>query len=980
MTYMYPSYYKLLDFDQERTPLAGKYGLMLYKHNHAGEPPLTWDNRLLTQVGEYDYTVAKSAKMRLRGIPALFIPGNAGSARQVRSVATEAWRYFYETAPAMHDGSREPWSKPIDFFTVDLNEEFSAFHGQLLLDQARYVNEAIAYILSLYKDNPEAGSDFPLPSSVLIIGHSMGGIVARSLFTVDNYLPGSVNTILTLATPHMIPPLAIDYAVTELYNKIEEFWRQGFEGPHSALANVSLVSILGGNQDITVNSDSGNIHHLVPQSHGFAVFTTSIPDAWVGSDHLSILWCNQVVKAIAEALVQVVDARNQDQVKPLGERMKRFRGRLLTGASEGHLHGTSPSRTNEEETISLMGVGHSFEETPANIWALPPKPKSSGASGSHLYITKVPKERSDLDTFSLLMSCQPGTPNCGLDILLCNDGTSRDSENDNPTSITFSCQRNSIGLVPVPASTRSSTMPLYESGDRSTGQEFWYGSKRSSDFDGIQYVVIEDRRSTSGQKVKGKFLITEFKNEASTVETVETTFVDLLWNGLSRSKFPSKPSLVSTLRLPNVDNSLLAYSIIVEEPKCQGSRQGRFAPMMKQSSWTMNEDKYAVNLAAPSSRIDINFHGDLPYFERVFLRPDENKGIDLKFWTDPTCSGQLSFRLTVDIYGSLGKVLIRYRTAFLVFTYMVIVLALRAQIQGWGEHGVVRPFGTVLSQLSRTKFVKFSGLLAVFSLLQSLFNSSAMVFFGSLPAAGWFNDALLGRNDMFFWFLSPIFFQVSIGIVAFVWFLLNSIVRFVAVLVGMVRREGSELQDQRGHGGKVAIAVMCILVATVLPYQFAFTATVVALIVVNARALSSSSSHAAWNQFHFAMTILVAFFFLLPFCVPALMVWIRNGAVGWWRSFDTDHRVDYVAPFMILVEGLGRGGALTEALWKRYGRITVLLLDGMLACLVVVGVRSSWQVYFLTRLWAIWLVVVRVLEVQILGARRRTGQEHDKQA
>ena len=73
----------------------------------------------------------------------------------------------------------------------------------------------------------------------------------------------------------------------------------------------------------------------------------------------------------------------------------------------------------------------------------------------------------------------------------------------------------------------------------------------------------------------------------------------------------------------------------------------------------------------------------------------------------------------------------------------------------------------------------------------------------------------------------------------------------------------------------------------------------------------------AWNRFHFVMSILVMFFFLLPFCVPALMVWIRNFAIGWFKSFDSDHRVDYVLPFLIFVEGLSHGFSLDIGSCKR---------------------------------------------------------------
>lgn len=208
--------------------------------------------------------------------------------------------------------------------------------------------------------------------------------------------------------------------------------------------------------------------------------------------------------------------------------------------------------------------------------------------------------------------------------------------------------------------------------------------------------------------------------------------------------------------------------------------------MMKQSSWTLNEDKYAVNIVSKDSGVDINFHGDLPYFNRVLL--GANEGIDLQLWTDPTCSEQLSLTLTVDKYGSLGKLVIRYRTTVLVFTFMVVVLTLRTQISDWSVDGTFKPFGVVLSESAKWTFWQFSLVLGIFSGLQSL-RSKAMVHVDLMAEShsrqwgAWFDDALLGRNDPIFWFLAPVFFQVAVGIVAFVWLILNGIVRTAGFIV-----------------------------------------------------------------------------------------------------------------------------------------------------------------------------------------------------
>ena len=116
MSYMY----EVPQYIRQREPDHPKYGLYAYGEGKLAE---------LTKKGKFS------------GIPVLFIPGNAGSHRQVRSVASIALRkaidiYKYKTH--------------FDYFAVDFNEEFSALFGGTLIDQADFVRKSIKSILSLY--------------------------------------------------------------------------------------------------------------------------------------------------------------------------------------------------------------------------------------------------------------------------------------------------------------------------------------------------------------------------------------------------------------------------------------------------------------------------------------------------------------------------------------------------------------------------------------------------------------------------------------------------------------------------------------------------------------------------------------------------------------------------------------------------------------------------------------------------------------
>jgi len=53
---------------------------------------------------------------QLQGLPVLFIPGNAGSSRQVRSIASSASRQYYSFPSQASPDFKSRGLKPLDFF------------------------------------------------------------------------------------------------------------------------------------------------------------------------------------------------------------------------------------------------------------------------------------------------------------------------------------------------------------------------------------------------------------------------------------------------------------------------------------------------------------------------------------------------------------------------------------------------------------------------------------------------------------------------------------------------------------------------------------------------------------------------------------------------------------------------------------------------------------------------------------------------
>lgn len=253
MTYMfeYPQYVKISNkADNE----FKKYGLYAYSEGRLTE---------------------KARNMYFDGIPVLFIPGNAGSHKQVRSLSSIALRKWLNSRTPFH----------FDYFTVDLNEEYSGLYGPLLFDQLQYVKASLLRILELY------GNQQHPPETVVVIGHSMGGIIAMKLISELQH-SGLIPILITLASPLNRPPLNLDFHMNQFYEYM-------FEN----LENTTVVSVAGGYRDLIVNPfltqkiNDGILH----------VTTTNIPISWTGSNHVQILWCKQVVMALNRALFDSVD-------------------------------------------------------------------------------------------------------------------------------------------------------------------------------------------------------------------------------------------------------------------------------------------------------------------------------------------------------------------------------------------------------------------------------------------------------------------------------------------------------------------------------------------------------------------------------------------------------------------------------------------------------------------------------------------------
>lgn len=119
------------------------------------------------------------------------------------------------------------------------------------------------------------------------------------------------------------------------------------------------------------------------------------------------------------------------------------------------------------------------------------------------------------------------------------------------------------------------------------------------------------------------------------------------------------------------------------------------------------------------------------------------------------------------------------------------------------------------------------------------------------------------------------------------------------------------------------------MVATIIPYQFAFMVLCLVQLATCIRALRlahetvSSHSWCDWlkspdadlgqrdgansNFYNYTHSLLVLMLWVLPINLPVLVVWIHNLAVHWLTPFSSHHNILSIMPYILVVETMSTG-------------------------------------------------------------------------
>lgn len=1010
MARMIPSYVvhdeELRAYSASRSPVMHKYSLREYRE------------RGMKQTLRY-------GAQNLKPMPVLFIPGNAGSYAQVRSLAASSWDQYWQGRMDIPAAEFFNVSGPLIWYTIDFNEDFSAFHGQTLHDQAYYVNEVLRYLQYLH---PSADNgvlrEGEQRTTVALVGHSMGGIVARLALELDNYLPGTVDTIVTLSTPHAFPPVPFDRSIDRVYSQINRA-----HNDHVPL----LISLAGGVLDTQLSSDASSLSlaRLGPPESRLSSFTTSVAALWSSTDHLAIVWCDQLRFKIARALLRdyehfgrLFDERGSSDVRAARHELwRKILGlpndaataaeRRRAALAAAHEPGASIAKNTQLMPIDLTNKGSALlrqldvEDVQVHVYKAlaPPGPRQT-------YTGNITDEDEALG-FEVVTNLSVG-PNTDRDppyaqthemfVALCTRRQSLEPMSKYPEpAYCYPIFPNAYEQLPwsptvpdgsFPQARVPYAAPAYRLNRLFLSHEFLRAHH-------VESVRVEYTRKPAARPAQ--------QGVPSIVRLGWTESKPLVLRGKPswlRShtwELPGVPaaSLLSSFddhaalwhwHAPELDSALTAYRFTLEPAPCALKRHApppKMSPMLRILSASTSDSRIfpSLNVSAPNDMV-IAMHGAAP-----FMPPPTDRGLRFQLWhldtyASSSYSGVYSsycplpyarLRVSVHWRASLALLVLRYRLALLVWPLGVLALA----------RVVSGPSPTPFAALVRLLNGSWGAMLVVVPVVLHL-----LLYMGAshgVPS----HTLGIGLPSLAFAWVGPALALLSYGLAVFlsvlIWMGLHGVYALGNMRWGRLGPWWSPVPElplvvdawpSRAalvawtHKRSTCIGALLLAACIVfLPHQ---VLVLVCTLVQAGTALRSYAAlrqlpreattptdadrRALWEQRHSEhLWLLQCLVWLLPLHAPVLVVWVRNVNTGFSMGVSrAEHNILATAALLALVY-------IHAAPWtlrtpdNRSARLGSSIVYGALALgTLVYGIRYSYVLYEVFVAVLVWELLQRL--------------------
>ncbi|KAH9899517.1 GPI-inositol-deacylase [Cubamyces lactineus] len=895
MSWMWPSYILQSHFDHSWTPLARRYSLWLYREGNL-------ENN------------------ELHGAPVLFIPGNAGSSHQVRSIASSAANQYFSAPYEVSPEFANKGYKGLDFFAVEFNEDLSAFHGPTIDSETAYAARAIDYILSLYPPN----------TSILVLGHSMGGVVATALLPNPN-----ISAIITMSTPHSLPPVRFDRRIDHIYaDNLKDL----------ASDPTPILSLCGGATDLMIPSESCILPSLAESEanpvYRRTVFTSALEGCWTGVGHLAMVWCHQVRWRVARAALGIAASPTPQTRALLLDRWLR----------DGHT--LPPGHLPSDDLLLHTGE---YDVIPSNKHLLVRDPVGTR---SYLLQPPVSSDGSSAAKFVLYGSqgyVPPVAPHKPLpfrvSVYVCPEAAAC-----SPLAPT------TLKLIPSPIP--GSPFPVPDEGtDESEGVVL---------YEADVFIPSQSRIAVKIEGGDGRGWV------FGGFTTGEPVVANLGLAGLlfSSVNIPVPQSIRTEIQLPGLPaNALIVYRLTPKyDSDSSCSADALLLPLLTHSSHPSETHYYPL---APffTRRVLLHSHASGPY-----VASDYPIGHTLTIHSTGECQIN-EVELTVDWWASIGRWGTRYATAAACWAVGIVAIIL------WDLWGIVERGAPIPDVNSSLQFFmrKRMPWLMIGSYCISLVPSRVGIWLGNggnaalAPLAMILLPITFGLVCVLWWALQillwplrlvlgrfgsrredhtprrPLTTMTSMGLIFLVIFILVPwqvaflgcwLIHFFTCAASHVDLARFEQQHPTG-----AEAIPLVPVYPRPDPQ--------------SEAERSPSPHSNLVQVVNAHLHLLLFMtWLLPLAAPVLAVWVRTLATaGSTTPFDGDHNFLYVAPYLALVEALSGNDAerFVIALFTKKERLSPRWgIAALAASAFFVGPRTTYLVFEMASAAMSWMVLGRI--------------------
>ncbi|CAA7258574.1 unnamed protein product [Cyclocybe aegerita] len=854
MSWMSPSYVLQGGLDSTWTPLARRYSLWLYR-----------------EVG-WDYV--QETGQRRDSLPVLFIPGNAGSSHQVRSIASSATRQYFSSPYIISHEFDARSLKPLDFFAVEFNEDLSAFHGSTLDSQIAYTSRAVSYILSLY----------PKGTKIIVMGHSMGGVVATSLLPDPN-----ISTIITMSTPHTLPPARFDSRIDKLYNNV----RLTLEND-----TTPVVSICGGATDMMITSESCILPEPEKDVFRRTVFTSALEGAWTGVGHREMVWCHQVRWRVARAALELGAANTEKSRSVILDKWLR----------DGH--SLPPVVSNGNDHLDASDLADSHLVLPGQTLVV------KNPRGGSIHRLPVPSDSATSQKRRLRV--------------LVSQGSIQDVSPQHPVSLRVSvltCTETStsgakctllspdtLKLIPNPMPGRSFPVPK-EGSDESEGVVLFESSVpvKDSGPDGQWVGIRIENGDDQGWVVAG------IEDDTPVVSSA-STFSLMFWS--ASVNVPPKETLGSSFTFPSLlSNALVVYRVVAKKSPLSSCSDALLPPLIVHTSHPAETHSYPL-ISGPDRRILLHTHSDAPFIDR---RTAHGSSLAFRIYSsgEQGCRKELSkLVLTIDWTATVGRWVSRYLHTVVGWAAGVASLVI---FWTWRQDEKTSSTPSVGQSLASYCPLLFRYLLP----------GSFALSFLPLPPSLYIGN----KGVPFFSGIAPLILFVASGLVCVSWWILLLLLTIVGKTSTIIF--GSRVEKNSVHRGTLlSLFVICLAIFLFVPWQVAYlgcwllhlytcasamqrlepTRLDDAVPLVRRQRRESSESFEATspasaeratsslkdikqNNLNHSLHLLLLMTWLLPLTAPVLAVWVRTLlTAGFTTPFDGDHNFIAVLPFLVLVD------------------------------------------------------------------------------